>query len=226
MKIVWTVSALFCFGIAGWGQDAISVPLPGTEVKAGQLILDGDILLGSNLARDFTLIGLQGQGMYAFDDKFAVDGKFGFFHDLSDSVEYSMYQFGADIVYQLLEMTKSGSPNQPALSLYGGVGIAMVDYQKGAVDISDGIGYFEFGFQADLIPTGPFTLQPQAGLMVVFGEDHDLILLAGLKGEHKLSGAVHLEAGLTFQSDGFSTAILFLFGLTFHPGGGEPEAKK
>lgn len=209
----------FAMASVAWAQESVAVPLPGAEANAEELKLHGDIAIGTNLARDFTILGFQAQGMYSFDSRFAVNGKAGYYFDVDDTTDYDLFQFGADLVFQVLEMTNAGAPNQPALSIYGGFGITVLDFQQGGRDFDDVNGYLELGVQGDIIPNDPFTVEPFAALMIVFsGHEDDLILALGAKAAYKASHGVRIEAGLTWQSDGFSSAVLFTFGLTFKPG--------
>lgn len=216
LAIVLSWAALSCPVLA---QEAVATPLPGAEIQAGEVHLNGSATIGTNLARDFTILGFQAQGMYSIDSRFAVNGKVGYYFDIDDGTDYDLLQIGGDLVWQLLEMTRSGAPNQPALSLYGGFGVTILDFQQRGRDFDDVNGYLELGIQGDLIPNDSFTLEPFAALLIVFsGHEDDAILAFGAKAAYKAGDRFRLEAGLTWQTDGFSSALLFTVGLAFKPG--------
>jgi hypothetical protein len=184
-------------------QEAITQPLPRSEIQPHKGLIEADFLIGYNTELDITIYGLGGQFMFGFSENIAINAKAtGLWGD-----NFSVFTLGGAIAFEVLP-----PQNQIALAVFGGGGISFVSVDVGGTNVNDTDGYIETGLQADII-AGKFRFIPFTGLTVVFNGDSSVIFGIGAKGQYELSPGLHLNAAIIGQFDDISDSVLFLGGL-------------
>ncbi|HLG42323.1 MAG TPA: hypothetical protein VI643_03075 [Planctomycetota bacterium] len=191
-------------------QEAITQPLPRSEITVGKSYLEGTLIWGENTEVDLDIWGLSGQLMVPIDARMAFNGKLTWLTDNDSGGSIDTITIGGAIAYELIEP----AAGTPSLTIFGGAGVSWVEVKSGGVTLVDDTAvYVESGVQIDLKLSEDARVIPFFGVTFVFNGDSDTIFGAGGKVQVKIGEGWHFTGGAIFQFDDISEGWLLLVGV-------------
>lgn len=205
------VAILLTCAVAVHAQEAITQPLPRSEIALGKSVLEGAFVWGENDEADATFVGLSGQLMMPVAPRLAFTAKLSWITDKEGGVEIDITSIGGSLAYELIEP----AVGTPALAIFGGLGLSFVEISVGGTEVAEDTDvYVEFGIQADLKLSDQATFIPFFGVTFVFNGDSDTIFGLGGKVQLGLGDGWRFTGAAVFQFDDISEAWLLLIGVT------------
>lgn len=210
-RVSLTASMLLAFAAVARAQEAITQPLPRSEITLGKSFLEGAFIWGENEEAEATFVGLSGQLMIPVAPRIAFTAKISWITDKEGGVDIDVTSIGGSLAYELLEP----AAGTPALTIFGGFGLAFVEISVGGTEVADDTDvYLEFGIQADLKLADRVVFVPFFGVTFVFNGDSDTIFGLGGKIQLGLGDGWSFTGAAVFQFDDISEAWLLLVGIT------------
>jgi hypothetical protein len=199
---------------------------PTADAKAGKFYLEGGVGIGvASMAADASSnTGLNSEpefsagfaAEYGITDQIGVFTKFAYDSVLHNNPGVDSIGMTFDGAFKLGE--KKG--DVPALSAYAGLGFVNIDVSPKGVSSEDKTDFvFEFGFQAEIGPGDPWSLQPFAQIQLVAGSrpfkayNGVLQVSTGIKALIKLAEQIYLEPSVIFTGGNSVDNVIFGVGI-------------
>jgi hypothetical protein len=210
-RVSLALAPLLAAASAAYAQEAITQPLPRSEITIGKSFLEGAFIWGENDEAEATFVGLSGQLMIPIAPRIAFNAKISWITDKEAGVDIDVTSIGGSVAYELIEP----AVGTPALTIFGGLGVSFIEISAGGMELADDTDlYVELGIQADLKLSDDAVFIPFFGVTFVFNGDSDTILGIGGKIQLGLGGGWSFTGAAVFQFDDISEAWLLLIGVT------------